>query len=66
MKRYLAFYGDVFYPQRGMKDFIGSFNEKQSAIDAIVKNNNLEDGGCFEYNYGSVYDTKIMTEVYKK
>ena len=49
-----------------MGDFIGSFDDEKEAIEAIKKKNNLEDGGCFEYNYASIYDTNNKTQVYKK
>ncbi len=31
MKRYLAFFGNIYYPQEGMKDFIGDFDTVEEA-----------------------------------
>ncbi len=66
MKRYLAFYGAVYYPGGGMDDFIGDFDTKEEAIEFIRATNMKEDGGDFEYNWANVYDTKNRIEVYSK
>jgi len=66
MKRYLAFYGSVYYPCGGMDDFIGDFETKQEAIDSIELKNKKEDGGNFNYCWGNVYDTEDRIETYTK
>jgi hypothetical protein len=35
MKRYLAFYGDNYYPHGGMNDFVGSYDTLDEAKDAV-------------------------------
>ena len=62
MKRYLAFYGEVYYPGAGMQDSIGDFHTKDEAISAINdKNKNLpsstDDWGC-------VWDSMDRSRVY--
>jgi hypothetical protein len=37
MKQYFAFYGDCYYPSGGMDDFIGDFDTKEEAFQAIKK-----------------------------
>jgi len=66
MKRYLTFYGAVYYPSGGMDDFIGDFDTKEEAIEFIRVTNMKEDDGDFEYNWANVYDTKDRIEVYSK
>ena len=36
MKRFLAFFGDDYYAQGGMLDFIGDFDTMAEATDAIA------------------------------
>jgi len=66
MKRYLAFYGAVYYPGGGMDDFIGDFETKQEAIDCIELKNKKEDDGNFNYCWANVYDTEDRIETYTK
>jgi hypothetical protein len=35
MKRYLAFYGDNYYPNGGMDDFVGSYDTLDEAKSAV-------------------------------
>jgi hypothetical protein len=68
MKRYFAFYGDQYYPERGMGDFIGSYETKESAIESI-NNMHLQNGYEEDYwgiHFGSVWDSKEHKEVYSK
>lgn len=37
MKRFLLFSGDLYYPLGGIKDFKGSFDTKEEALDWIAK-----------------------------
>jgi hypothetical protein len=64
MKRYLTFYGAVYYPRGGMDDFIGDFDTKEEAIECIKLKNEKEDGGSFKYCWANVYDTEDRIEVY--
>lgn len=66
MKRYLAFYGDCFYPSGGMDDFIGDFDEKEDAIIFIAKThiNHRPDDLKWEFAFAKVWDTENMIEVY--
>ena len=64
MKKYLAFYGNEFYPNEAMDDFIGDFDIIDEAIDRIKKENLEKDKGSMEYNWGLVYDTEIRKYVY--
>jgi len=36
MKRYLAFFGSVYYPSGGMKDFEQEFDDLQPAIEFLT------------------------------
>jgi len=35
-KKYIAFFGDIFYPFEGWEDFMGAFGSLDVAIDALV------------------------------
>jgi len=37
MNNYLLFYGDNYYPNGGMEDFIGSYETKELALEALKK-----------------------------
>jgi hypothetical protein len=61
MKRYLAFYGDIYYPSSGMGDFIGDFDTVEEAVSKIEME---ENGGKWAFNYGSVYDSYLGKDVW--
>ena len=68
MKKYLAFYGDVYYPSGGMDDFIGDYYTKEEAIEAIKKahvKNRLDDK-VWEWAWANVWDSKDRIEVHTK
>lgn len=44
MKKYLAFYGSIYYPSQGMGDFIGDFDILEEAIERINKKNDEKKG----------------------
>jgi hypothetical protein len=48
MKRYFLFAGDNYYPQRGMTDFINSFDEIELA---------LEEAANLQCDWWHIYDT---------
>jgi len=65
MKRYLAFYGAVYYPSGGMDDFIGDFDTKEEAIEKIQKHHKEETyRDTWEYAWANVYDTEDRIEVH--
>lgn len=45
MKRYWTFFGDKYYPLGGMKDFVGDFEDKFDAIDALVEHESKHNSG---------------------
>lgn len=60
MENFLAFYGDCFYPFGGMEDFIGDFETKEKAIEAInrahkKKRPNEKD---WEFAWAHIYSIK--------
>lgn len=64
MKKYLAFYGEIYYPSIGMGDFIGDFDTLEEAIEHINKTNLDKDKGLWDYHWGSIYDTELKEEVW--
>ena len=60
MKRYLAFYGDCYYPSGGMGDFIGDFDTKEEAIQAIEEAHieKRPDDLEWEWAWVQIYDTE--------
>ena len=63
MKRYLAFFGDNFYPKGGMDDYLSSHSELVDAINAI---SNADPNEVIKSSWGHVYDTVNKEIVYKK
>ena len=60
MKRYLIFYGEVFHPRGGMRDFLVDFDDLDSAIEAAQKRaaeTSNKDEDLFEYNWAHVFDS---------
>ena len=68
MKQYLAFYGDCYYPSGGMDDFVGDYDTKEEAIEAIEKAHlkNRPDDKVWESAWGNVWDSKDRIKVYTK
>lgn len=68
MKRYLAFFGDNYYPYGGMEDFLSDHDNQDNAKHAILDKFN-EDGEYIEdshLKWGHVYDTVNKEIVYNK
>lgn len=61
MKRYLAFYGDIYYPSSGMGDFVGDYDTVEEAIGAIELKHGM---GGWGFNYGTVHDTYLKKDVW--
>jgi hypothetical protein len=59
MKTYLAFYGDCYYPRGGMRDFIGDYDTKEEAIQAIEEahKKNRPDDLKWEWAWANVWST---------
>ena len=68
MKQYFAFYGDYYYPSGGMDDFVGDYDTKEEAIEAIEKTHlkNRPDDKVWEWAWGNVWDSKDRIEVHTK
>lgn len=74
MKRYLAFFGSIYYPRQGMGDFIGDFDTPSDAIRACKERCRKEnvppeyknDTERWEYHYAHVFDTEKRETVWKK
>jgi hypothetical protein len=64
MKKYLVFYGNEFYPNEAMDDFIGDFDTIDEAVERIRNENIEKDKGSMDYNWGLVYDTETRKYVY--
>jgi len=68
MKRYLAFYGQDYYPERGMGNFIGDFDLLEDAVYAIDdKKLEYSDGDSeWTLEWGIVYDCESRSNVFEK
>ena len=68
MKRYLAFYGDVYHAVGGMSDFIGDFDTKEAAIKKTEKEHleNRPEDLRWEWAWCSVWDSQDRVEVHEK
>lgn len=72
MKRYLAFYGEVYYPNRGMDDLVGDFDTMEEALEAITLKAKAEliegyyknEEHLFSSRWANIYDTELRKEVY--
>ena len=67
MKRYLAFYGDNYYPNGGMDDFVGSFNTIEGAKVAVMVEHSkrTHPPHHWENMWAHIYDSKADMEVCK-
>ena len=68
MNRYFVFYGDVFYPMGGMRDFIGSFEsmtEAHIAVNSAHASSRKEDEE-WEYGWAQIWDSREGKEVFFK
>ena len=68
MKRYLAFFGDNYYPDGGMGDFLSDHDSLGVAENAILDEFNKKDDylGNAQTYWGHVYDTVNKEIVFKK
>lgn len=58
MKRYLVFHGAKYYPNRGMNDFVNSYDSESKAIDEARKL--LKDTA---YEWSIVYDQELEEDI---
>jgi len=65
MKRYLAFFGDNFYPNGGMGDFLIDHDNVDDA-ETMILVKFKESFGNTQSKWGHVYDTVNKEIVYKK
>lgn len=68
MKEYLAFYGDWYYPSAGMGDFIGDYDTKEEAIQAIEEAHKKKRPDDIEWDWAwaHVWSTVDKVNVYTK
>lgn len=64
MKRFIAFYGAVYYPSGGMNDFVGDFDTLEEAKISIEKEFNEKTHGN-KYEWGHVWDSENKQKVWK-
>lgn len=71
MKRFMAFYGSVYYPSGGMDDFVGDFDSMEEALEAINRKNAEDstydtDEVRWRYVWAHIYDTESRAEVWSR
>ena len=64
MSRYLAFFGDNYYPNGGMGDFLSDHEALGDAMNAIM--HEFDTDKSVNFPWGHVYDTVNKEIVYKK
>lgn len=64
MNRYLSFFGDDFYPDGGMGDFLNDFKTLGEAMKAIQ--HEFDTDKSVSFPWGHVYDTVNKEIVFKK
>lgn len=64
MKRYLLFHGDCYYPNRGMEDFLNSYDNLDEAINHSI---GLQNGLAFTSSgkWVQIYCTQEMKIIYE-
>lgn len=67
MNKYIAFYGDIFYPEGGMNDLLGYFDSIEDAVNYIKKAhlNNRPDDLKWDWAWGHILnvETKELQEI---
>ena len=73
MKRYLAFFGEQYYPLGGMDDFIGDFNTQEDAVEAIESALTESKKNALDFftkhpkwcsHWADIFDTETREKVY--
>jgi hypothetical protein len=75
LKRYLAFHGETFYPEQGMGNFVGDFDDMTEAVNHV---NALEVAECryydkenpdanwkYAHRWGCVWDSEIRKNAWE-
>lgn len=57
MNRYLAFFGDSYYPNGGMEDFLSDHDNFHDAMEAIRLAKEAHPKTFFSSRWNHVYDT---------
>lgn len=63
MKRFLAFVGSYYYPDKGMRDFLCDFDSKEEAIAEAMRQVSENCDG--DLTWGVVYDSETLQEVWE-
>ena len=64
MKRYLAFLGDTYYPERGIDDFAGDFDMLDEAIAALTTSRKTADDFYRASKWACVWDSETRSDVW--
>lgn len=58
MKKFMVFFGQWYYPNGGMDDFIGDFDTIKESIKAIKEKEKEyeEDDGSVDMTFAQIYD----------
>ncbi len=67
MKRYLVFYGWVYYPEGGIDDFIGDFEDLNEAVSCIEERlkQETEMTESWDYLFGHIWDSQTRVKVWE-
>jgi hypothetical protein len=63
MKRYFAFYGDIYYPNGGMIDFIGDYESLEDCKKKIEEKNlqAILDDPNWDWSWFQIWDSHTRT-----
>ena len=69
MKRYLAFYGQEFYPSGGWNDYEGDYDTKEAAVSAMeqlaeVNRIRIDDKSLWYGQWAHIIDRDTKAEVW--
>ena len=65
MKRYLVFYGEIYYPKGGMNDFIGDSDTLEAAKECVLNAEKARSSGQYRLDtWAMIYDTEQREIVY--
>jgi len=71
MKRYLLFYGEIYYACGGMDDFLGDYDTIEEAKKAVEEKINADKyydtiEEMWQYKWAHIWDTETRSEVWSK
>lgn len=64
MKRYFAFKGEVYYPSKGMEDFVGDFENLEDAIVALTVDHKTQKAWSNNSEWAVVWDSDSRENVW--